>query len=413
MRKIFILMLFSWAVICSAFQVDVFGPEADDFNCANLDQEPASFGIRIDDQDKLCLWENGEWNSYSYYVNGLPVRSTCMLNADTMLVAMGAMTYSDGIYNFDIHTHTWQLNDWFLLPNFVKYNPNSQLYYVGERDGLYRSTNGHNWSRINSLGLNECSSLAWYGNNIITNNGQIVYYTNDNGLNWHQSSISNLHSFRFDDNGILYAIMDVTSDSDGLWRSNDFGANWVNILYTSALVCIGPVFNNNVTLGWRECYEDSSYVGMFRSNGTVSHFNHPSLNKPVKQMDIFPYINTPSFYVLNSDGCFYLTDFLVGIEDPVIPPIPIAKISAYPNPATAYANIAIYKNSPEPAELNIYNLKGQLVRSIEISRITKESTLNWDLNSFNSTKVAAGIYLLVLRDKAGKPLASNKLAVVK
>jgi hypothetical protein len=100
---------------------------------------------------------------------------------------------------------------------------------------------------------------AWYGNNFITNNGQIVYYTNDNGLNWHQSSISNLHSFRFDDNGILYAIMDVTSDSDGLWRSNDFGANWVNILYTSALVCIGPVFNNNVTLGWRECYEDSSY----------------------------------------------------------------------------------------------------------------------------------------------------------
>jgi hypothetical protein len=130
-------------------------------------------------------------------------------------------------------------------------------------------------------------------------------------------------------------------------------------------------------------------------------------------MDFFPYINTPSFYVLNSDGCFYLTDFLVGIEDPVIPPIPIAKISAYPNPATAYANIAIYKNSPEPAELKIYNLKGQLVRSIEISRITKESTLNWDLNSFNSTKVAAGIYLLVLRDKAGKPLASNKLAVVK
>ncbi len=123
MRKIFILMLFSWVVICSAFQVDVFGPEADDFNCANLNQEPASFGTRINEQEKLCLWENGEWNNYSYYVNGLPVISTCMLNADTMLVAMGAMTFSDGIYNFDIHTHTWQLNDWFMLPNFVKFIP--------------------------------------------------------------------------------------------------------------------------------------------------------------------------------------------------------------------------------------------------------------------------------------------------
>ena len=413
MRKFLVLMLFSWAVICSAFKVDTFGPTADDFSCANLDQTPASFGIHINDSDQLCLWENGVWNSYSYFITGLTIRGTYMLNADTMLVAMGNYTYSDGIYNFDVNTHTWQLNDWFMLPNFVKYNPHNQLYYVGERDGLFRSANGHNWTRITSLGPNKCNSIAWYDSNIITNNGQMVYYSNDNGINWQQSSINNLKSFRFDDNGILYAIMDVESDSDGLWRSDDFGANWTNILFTSALACIGPIFNNNVTLGWRESYADSCYVGIWHPNGNVSLLNHPFLNAPVKQMDIFPYINTPSFYVLNSGGCFFITDFPLGIEEPFIQRIPQAKISAYPNPAMSFAHIDISKNSPEPAELNIYNLKGQLVKSVEISGFKKESTLNWDLKSSNSTKVAAGIYLLVLQDTKGKTLATTKLAVVK
>ncbi len=413
MKKIFIFTLLISAVFCFAFQVDTFGPTADDFSCANLDQVPASFGIQIANQKKLCLWENGIWNSYSYFTTGLTIKGTYMLNADTMLVAMGIYSYSDGIYNFDINTHNWQLNDWFILPNFVKYNPHNQLYYVGERDGLFYSANGHNWTRITSLGSNKCISIAWYDSNIITNNGQMVYYSNDNGLNWQQSSISNLSSFRFDDNGILYAIMDVGSDSDGLWRSNDFGANWTNILYTSALSCLGPIYNNNVTLGWRESYADSCFVGMLNSSGEVTFFNHPLLNAPVKQIDIFPYINTPSFYVLNSGGCFFVTGFLVGIDDPVIPQIPQAKISTYPNPALSYADIYLSKVSPEPCKLTIYNLKGQKVRNLDLAETLKEQTLSWDLKNNNGFKVSAGIYFLVLQDTKGNCLAKTKLAVIK
>ena len=52
MRNIFIFTLLISAVFCSAFQVDTFGPVADDFSCANLDQMPASFGIRINNQEK-------------------------------------------------------------------------------------------------------------------------------------------------------------------------------------------------------------------------------------------------------------------------------------------------------------------------------------------------------------------------
>ncbi len=413
MKNIFIFALLICAILCSAFQVDTFGPVAEDFSCANLDQMPASFGILINNQKKLCLWENGVWNSYSYFDSGLTIRGTYMLNADTMLVAMGDLTFSDGIYNFDVNTHNWQLNEWFIMPNFVKFNPNNQVYYVGERDGLYRSADGHNWTRITSLGSNVCNSIAWYESNIITNIGQMVYYSNDNGLNWQQSSISNLRGFRFSDNGALYAIMDVTSDSDGLWLSNDFGANWTNIHYTSALSCIGPVYNGNVTFGWRESNADGSFVGMLNSAGEITYFNHPLLNAPVKQMDIFPYINTPSFYVLNSGGCFFVTGFMVGNEDPVSPEIPPAKISAFPNPAISYADIYLTKTGSEPCALNIYNLKGQKVRDLKVAKTLKEQTLSWDLKDNHGFPISAGMYLLVLQDTKGNYLAKTKLAVVK
>ncbi len=55
MRNIFIFALLISAVLCSAFQVDTFGPVAEDFSCANLDQMPASFGILINNQEKLCF----------------------------------------------------------------------------------------------------------------------------------------------------------------------------------------------------------------------------------------------------------------------------------------------------------------------------------------------------------------------
>ena len=63
MRNIFIFALLISSVFCSAFQVEAFGPAADDFSCANLDQIPVSFGIRINNQEKLCLWENGVWDN--------------------------------------------------------------------------------------------------------------------------------------------------------------------------------------------------------------------------------------------------------------------------------------------------------------------------------------------------------------
>ena len=104
---------------------------------------------------------------------------------------------------------------------------------------------------------------------------------------------------------------------------------------------------------------------------------------------------------------------MVGNEDPVSPEIPPAKISAFPNPAISYADIYLTKTGSEPCALNIYNLKGQKVRDLKVTKTLNEQTLSWDLKDNHGFPVSAGMYLLVLQDTKGNCLAKTKLAVVK
>jgi len=333
MKYLFVILLTMFILASYCFEVSPFGPTADELVYANFEQAPISFGGSVNGYNGLFISEGDTWYHYPFWSQGLPITSIWNLNDSTIMVAMGAGTWSDGVYNFDLNTHVWTVNEWFMFPNFIKYNPGNNLYYVGERDGLFKSSDAIDWFRITSLGIEECNSLADFGANLITNNGSFVKYSTDNGQTWQTADTSNLRGFRFTSSGVLYAIMDVESDSDGLWRSDDYGATWDNVLYTSNLNCIGPDFGDYLILGWNLPNENGNYVAVMNAQYQLTQLTHDSLDSGVKQMEIFPLINTPSFYVINSEGFFYLTGFLpVSNDDANIPSVSDIRIQAYPNP---------------------------------------------------------------------------------
>jgi len=195
MKYFFVILLTMFIVASFCCEVTPFGPEADDVTYANLAQEPISFGGTANGQNDLFVWEGGTWNFYPFWATGLPATSIWNLDETTIMVAMGAGSYSDGVYNFDLNTHTWTINEWFMFPNFLVYNPGNGIYYVGERDGLFRSADANSWTRITSLGTNKCSSLAFYNSNMVTNNGALVKYSTDNGLTWQTGNTSKSEGF--------------------------------------------------------------------------------------------------------------------------------------------------------------------------------------------------------------------------
>jgi len=98
-------------------------------------------------------------------------------------------------------------------------------------------------------------------------------------------------------------------------------------------------------------------------------------------------------------------------DDPVA--VPQVMVSAYPNPARGMVNISLNKSSANaPTAARIYNLKGQLVRSLDISQMSSDQYLyNWDCKDQRNNAVPAGIYLIRIKTQSGE--ISKKVTVLK
>jgi hypothetical protein len=87
----------------------------------------------------------------------------------------------------------------------------------------------------------------------------------------------------------------------------------------------------------------------------------------------------------------------VGIEDPI--EVAINNINVYPNPFSANTNIKLYVKNGNAADVNIYSVKGQLVKSF--GNFNKGiHTLSWNGTDLNGRKVSSGFYFV--RYKSGE-----------
>ncbi len=92
---------------------------------------------------------------------------------------------------------------------------------------------------------------------------------------------------------------------------------------------------------------------------------------------------------------------------------PQALVSAYPNPARGNVNISLSKSSASvPVEAKVYNIKGQLVRSLTVSETRSDQYLyNWDCKDRNNRAVPAGVYLIRIKTQGGE--VSKKVTVLR
>jgi hypothetical protein len=403
MKYLLLIPLLALLSGLGAFYVYPYCPDISDIQYVNLDENPLAIVNVVGSQSMLNLSYGMDWIQYQMYPNGLPVTGICRLNEDVLMLAMGCGTYSDGVYNFDLDTHNWQINEWFFWPHFLKKNPVTGVFYVGERDGLFKSDDGANWIRLVALGSNDSDNLACYENHIVTNNGNVVWYSDDSGGTWLQSQMPLLKRFRFTNQGVLYASMNVGSDSDGLWRSLDYGATWEVVFYTTNLDCIGPDMAGYIPLGWSQPNDYGHYVELLSPADELIPLSHPDLSSPVKAMEVMPMVNMISFYVHNGNGIFYLGGFIpVETDDPAVPPATVLNVQISPNPATSRLDLTFGGKVPRQATVGMYDQKGRQVHCWPLRNLTG-SQLELDV-----PPVPSGVYFL--RIDAGK--ASKTLRTV-
>jgi hypothetical protein len=103
-------------------------------------------------------------------------------------------------------------------------------------------------------------------------------------------------------------------------------------------------------------------------------------------------------------------DVAVAADDPAIPPLPEVGLAIYPNPAAADMNVKVQLSQPRQHTVEIFNLKGQKVRSLDPLSQGAGSDYGylWDGRDSQGRMVGTGIYFLRV-SAGGKPLISKRI----
>ena len=90
----------------------------------------------------------------------------------------------------------------------------------------------------------------------------------------------------------------------------------------------------------------------------------------------------------------YVGSPVVANDDPTAPVVS-ETITCYPNPFRGCTNIKIKQTDNSPTPVAIYNMRGQLIRTVvNLQKLSPgEHSFTWDGKDDNGQPVVAGIYL--------------------
>lgn len=126
-------------------------------------------------------------------------------------------------------------------------------------------------------------------------------------------------------------------------------------------------------------------------DGTLLRINFRAIGNTVNI--VVTQVTTSNFYyndtliATTGSANFILSASTTEAEDDLAVMIPVLRI--WPNPISGAASLSFEGKADRPAQLKIYNLKGQLVRDFEIQ---PGQELAWDVKDSTGEKLASGIY---------------------
>jgi hypothetical protein len=117
-------------------------------------------------------------------------------------------------------------------------------------------------------------------------------------------------------------------------------------------------------------------------------------------VEVFAWIKHPNNDnpLLHSGSLYHArASFPVSNDDPVVPSLPQIAFAAYPNPMSSDLKLSVELSQPARTVMDIYNLKGQKVKSITGNDQALQQEYLWNGCDAHDRKVSSGIYLLKLK----------------
>ncbi|MDD2331796.1 MAG: FlgD immunoglobulin-like domain containing protein, partial [Candidatus Cloacimonetes bacterium] len=102
----------------------------------------------------------------------------------------------------------------------------------------------------------------------------------------------------------------------------------------------------------------------------------------------------------------------VANEDPLVPSITTSLKGNYPNPFNPETTISYSVKEATPVTIEIYNLKGQLVKTlVRDTKAAGDHSVVWNGKDNNNQNVTSGVYFYKMN--AGKFSSTKKMILMK
>ena len=397
-----ILVLFFTLQQSFSYTWQNYGPEGIKAN--NLCFFCSNYGSALICTDSGMYLNTNSWMTLWEYFN-YPAKDAQLLNNDTLLVIANEGSYSDGIYSFNLQTYQFNIIDFCMKPNFIKYYEPGGIYYVGYENGLLKSEDGLNWSEVSFFTGKKCVDMEFnnYGNMVVNVLADLthLYLSDNNGVSWVEATNCPgwITSMAFISWAKLYGVFPDNSYSSGLWYSNDFGDNWEIEFYSVNMNAVCEVYYDSLILiGWK--YPDDEYEGIAVYNSDVSPPGLTFLNEGLPNTNInkIKYqgllYTVGIIYVCTDEGVYICGDYFVGINKHFNQ---YGSINVFPNPVIDRTTIKI--NLPELIDngnsIIVLNNRGIKVDEIKL----ENSSSNEFEIKLNKGDLPAGIYYIVIKTK--------------
>ncbi len=320
--------------------------------------------------DGFMYMDEGIWGIYNDIQ--LPIIEAMDFDQSRILMIMGDGTWSDGVYWYYPATQMFEVIEYILNPKFIHLHEDSGTYYIGSIMGLYYSTDGVTWEVDGSFADTAVIDMASFGGHlaiVMTGNIPGVYTKEYGQTEWNMppGGAPLISSISFNENdGTLYGIFGGVSNSSGLWQSDDYGLNWSVISYSDNAHVVYWQWNN-VFVGWNDQTWDELIVGVWDFGNMEFIFmggeNLP-INTTVNSFGVNELIDCENIIMCTEDGAYMTCEIpTTYVDEPGYYPEEF-EISAYPNPFNPTTNISVNLREKSDISLNIYNINGQLVKTV-------------------------------------------------
>lgn len=294
-------------------------------------------------------------------------------------------------------------------------------------DGLkiYRTTNGgQSWSLVYGPSYGNCLASDFSpGLMIVGKNSPQGVLISTNGTDWQlrtDSIVGQNPTLVLSNNGRLivrtYPNMLYSDDTGQNWSTVDFAALGDGFSPAGCLTsCAMSAVGSNVYMIAGIWDGSSNHRGIIRSldNGTSWQWVVQPADMPDQSGQVYGICYWGEYvYIAHNLHIYRMHVGPVANDDPTTPAV-TDNLTCYPNPFRGSTNITIKQIDNSPTTVAVYNLRGQLIRTVvnKQNMSPGEHSFTWDGKNDNGEPVAAGIYLFKMI--SGKYSATRKMILLR